>query len=97
MVGIFSKNRKEWTIVDIACVLFRMTTVPLYDTLGEEGISHILKSSNITSLFVNDSSLKVLMKSKFYGDLKNIISFDKFTEEQQAHFKEKGINLRQYK
>ena len=34
-VGIFSRNRPEWTIVDIACILYGLTTIPLYDTLGD--------------------------------------------------------------
>ena len=42
-VGIFSKNRKEWSIVDIACCLFKLTTVPIYDTLGDENITYVLK------------------------------------------------------
>jgi long-subunit acyl-CoA synthetase (AMP-forming) len=34
LVGIFSKNRYEWIVADLACVLYGMTIVPLYDTLG---------------------------------------------------------------
>lgn len=34
-VGIFSRNRPEWTTVDFACLLYKMTTIPLYDTLGD--------------------------------------------------------------
>jgi long-subunit acyl-CoA synthetase (AMP-forming) len=33
-IGIYSKNRYEWFVTDWACVLFGITTVPLYDTLG---------------------------------------------------------------
>jgi long-subunit acyl-CoA synthetase (AMP-forming) len=34
-VGIFSKNRAEWSVVDIACVLFKLVSIPIYDTLGD--------------------------------------------------------------
>jgi long-chain acyl-CoA synthetase len=34
LIGIYSKNRTEWMITDIACVLFGLVSVPLYDTLG---------------------------------------------------------------
>ena len=34
LIGIFSKNRYEWIIADIACMLYGLTIVPLYDTLG---------------------------------------------------------------
>lgn len=33
-VGVYSKNRYEWFMFDWACVLFGITSVPLYDTLG---------------------------------------------------------------
>jgi len=35
LIGLFSKNRVEWGITDIACLLFNITTIPLYDTLGD--------------------------------------------------------------
>ena len=34
LIGIFSKNRYEWIVADIACMLYGLTIVPLYDTLG---------------------------------------------------------------
>lgn len=34
LVGIFSKNRYEWIVADVACMLYGLTIVPLYDTLG---------------------------------------------------------------
>jgi long-subunit acyl-CoA synthetase (AMP-forming) len=35
LLGIFSKNRVEWGLTDMACLLFGITTIPLYDTLGD--------------------------------------------------------------
>lgn len=52
-VGIFSKNRPEWTIVDVGCVMYNIVTVPIYDTLGDENISFVLNHSNLTTCFVN--------------------------------------------
>lgn len=34
LIGIFAKNRYEWIVADIACMLYGLTIVPLYDTLG---------------------------------------------------------------
>lgn len=34
LIGIYTKNRREWTIIDMACLLYGLTTVPFYDTLG---------------------------------------------------------------
>ena len=41
-IGIFSKNREEWVITDFASMISGITTVPLYDTLGQEAIEYIL-------------------------------------------------------
>ncbi len=42
VIGIYSKNRPEWNETDMGCVLYGLTTIPLYDTLGPESISHVL-------------------------------------------------------
>uniref|UniRef100_A0A4W3J6G6 Long-chain-fatty-acid--CoA ligase n=1 Tax=Callorhinchus milii TaxID=7868 RepID=A0A4W3J6G6_CALMI len=42
-IGIFAQNRPEWVIVEQACYAYSMVVVPLYDTLGSEAISFILK------------------------------------------------------
>lgn len=34
LVGVFSKNREEWLLLDYANVLYGMTMIPIYDTLG---------------------------------------------------------------
>lgn len=43
MIGIFSKNREEWLLLDIANTLYGNTMIPLYDTLGLESIPYILE------------------------------------------------------
>jgi long-chain acyl-CoA synthetase len=42
MLGIFSKNREEWLMVEYADFLYNFTSVPLYDTLGEEAFKFVL-------------------------------------------------------
>uniref|UniRef100_A0A8C2G568 Long-chain-fatty-acid--CoA ligase n=1 Tax=Cyprinus carpio TaxID=7962 RepID=A0A8C2G568_CYPCA len=44
-IGIFSRNRPEWTISELACYTYSLISVPLYDTLGTEAISYILDKS----------------------------------------------------
>lgn len=56
-----------------------MTTIPLYDTLGDENISYVFNHTKMTTVFVNDLSLKALMKTKDMSTIKNIICFDPFT------------------
>lgn len=35
MFAIFSKNRQEWSVLDTAACLYGLTTIPIYDTLGD--------------------------------------------------------------
>lgn len=42
LIGIFSKNREEWLLVEFANLLYNQTLVPLYDTLGNLRERYIL-------------------------------------------------------
>lgn len=42
MVGVFSKNREEWMLLEYANFLYGNTMIPLYDTLGPESIPYVL-------------------------------------------------------
>ena len=61
-IGIYSKNRYEWLVVDWACVLFGITSVPLYDTLGVDNLSYCLKQTEMTTLFMGSDNVKTLLK-----------------------------------
>uniref|UniRef100_A0A8C5CWN4 Long-chain-fatty-acid--CoA ligase n=1 Tax=Gadus morhua TaxID=8049 RepID=A0A8C5CWN4_GADMO len=56
-VGIFSQNRPEWTITELACYTYSLVSVPLYDTLGLEAITYILDKGTVDAL---DKSLLTL-------------------------------------
>ena len=57
MTGVFSKNREEWLTLDIANTLYNMTTIPLYDALGPQAITYIIKHSNLKNCFCDSKSL----------------------------------------
>jgi len=61
-VGIFSKNRPEWTEVLLGIQGLAARTVALYDTLGDEALEHILKQAEIETLFTEKSKLTKLLK-----------------------------------
>jgi long-chain acyl-CoA synthetase len=42
VLGICSVNREEWVVTDLACNLLGITSVPLYETLGDEMLQLIL-------------------------------------------------------
>lgn len=49
-IGIFSQNRPEWTLTELACYTYSLVSVPLYDTLGTEAISYIIDKASISTI-----------------------------------------------
>ncbi|XP_070769378.1 long-chain-fatty-acid--CoA ligase 1-like isoform X2 [Enoplosus armatus] len=49
-IGIFSQNRPEWTISELACYTYSLVSVPLYDTLGTEAIAYIIDKACISTI-----------------------------------------------
>lgn len=92
LIGIFSKNRYEWLATDWACILFGLTTVPLYDTLGIENISYCLNQTEMTTIFATLTTIKILLKLKDVGRLNTIISYDDLDGETIN--KLRGLNIR---
>lgn len=76
LVGIFAKNRYEWMVADLACCIFGITMVPLYETLGVENLSYCLNHSEITTCFISSEKIKTILKLQDHGKLKNLIVFD---------------------
>jgi long-chain acyl-CoA synthetase len=42
-VGLYSRNIPEWVIVEQATHMFSFVSVPLYDTLGDDAVSYVMK------------------------------------------------------
>ena len=51
-VAIFSTNRPEWTLVDLACASAGLVSVPLYATSTADQAAHILADSGCRVAFV---------------------------------------------
>ncbi|MFT7807704.1 long-chain-fatty-acid-CoA ligase 1 isoform X1 [Arapaima gigas] len=49
-IGIFSQNRPEWMIAELACYTYSLVPVPLYDTLGTEAIGYIIDKVSISTV-----------------------------------------------
>lgn len=61
LTGIFSKNREEWLILDVCNALYGFTMVPLYDTLGPESISFVIRHSKMQTCFCSSGPLDTLL------------------------------------
>uniref|UniRef100_A0AAY4D5W0 Arachidonate--CoA ligase n=1 Tax=Denticeps clupeoides TaxID=299321 RepID=A0AAY4D5W0_9TELE len=49
-IGIFAQNRPEWTICELACYMYSLVSVPLYDTLGAEAIDYIIDKATLATV-----------------------------------------------
>jgi long-chain acyl-CoA synthetase len=54
VAGIFSANRPEWAIADLAAMKAGCVTVPLYTTLSVVEVRHIINDSKMKLIFVDD-------------------------------------------
>lgn len=55
-VGIFSQNNVEWVVMDRACSAYSMVSVPLYDTLGEEALTHIVHQCELKTILIDSNA-----------------------------------------
>lgn len=77
-VAIFSVNRPEWSLVDLACTFAGLVSVPLYATSGSDQLRYILADSGAKWIFVDDQIAvgKVLAVSEGLPELARIVAFD---------------------
>ncbi|CAH2323133.1 long-chain-fatty-acid-- ligase 5 [Pelobates cultripes] len=54
-IGIFSQNRPEAVIAELACYTYSMAIVPLYDTLGAEAIVYIVNRADLSVVICDKS------------------------------------------
>lgn len=77
-------------MTDIAANLYGFTTIPIYDTLGDENITYVFNHTQMTTVFVSEGALKSLVKCKDLVKVNTIVCYDPFTEEQLTHFQGRG-------
>ncbi|KAG6832688.1 hypothetical protein H0H92_012260 [Tricholoma furcatifolium] len=61
-VGIWSANRPEWQIIDIALQSYNMVSVSLYDTLGKDSVEYIINHAHLTVIFSTSDHIPTLLK-----------------------------------
>jgi long-chain acyl-CoA synthetase len=61
-VGIWSMNRAEWQLVDLAGHAFSLVGVPLYDTLGPNVVEYVINHSPLSIVFASSNHIPALLK-----------------------------------
>ena len=61
LLGVFSKNCLEWFVCEQACNAYNFTLVPLYDSLGEDALLHILEQAQLVTVACSLECLPLLL------------------------------------
>ena len=81
-IGIFSQNRPEWTLVDLAVLSIRAISVPIYATNTEIQAAYIVDETEMAIIFAGDQRNYNTIQShiEHFPNLKTIVAFDDGTE-----------------
>lgn len=61
-LAIYANNSREWILTDIANALYGVTTIPIYDTLGEEAADYMFNQTELTTCFLTCNHLDAMVK-----------------------------------
>ncbi|KAI9016517.1 hypothetical protein CLU79DRAFT_763028 [Phycomyces nitens] len=76
-VGIWSVNRPEWNITDIACSAYSFFIVALYDSLGPDAVRYVINHSELQVVVCSITYIKKLLEmSESVPNIKAIVSID---------------------
>lgn len=81
MVSVYSTNNLPYFVTDIALSMQGVTSVPIYDTLGEEATTFIFNQTKVTTCFVTSLHVEKLLqrqkaKKNTFKYLKNLVVLD---------------------
>ncbi|CAH8666024.1 unnamed protein product [Schistosoma margrebowiei] len=90
-VGIYAPNSPEWVIMQHACAAYSYTIVPLYPTLGDEALQHILSQTKMNCVLCASGREALHLMDKFESSLEIliIIANDSKFEEVKSRYSSK--------
>lgn len=88
LVGIFSKNREEVYICEVACFLYGFTSVIIDEVVTQELLQGILQNTSISLIFCSIETLKIIACLQNTSKLANVVCFDQLNN---SHVKEKKM------
>jgi len=96
MVAIYAKNCEEWVTIDIACSLYGIASIPIFDTLGMDSLEFIFKQTGVSTIFTSGIHLDRLIQDgaqKKLSNLATIVCFDGYRPEQKEAGKNAQIQV----
>ena len=77
-IGLISNNRPEWNFVDFACLQTGSINTPLYPTISEHDLRHVIADAGVKYFFVANEELYQKVKAcSENSTIKEIFSFAK--------------------
>ena len=93
IVGIMSKNRKEWHITEHALYSQSLVLVALYETLGHDSSLFIANQVEMKTIFCGKENLPSIIALFGKTSINRIICFDPVEEKTIKENKEKGLEI----
>lgn len=96
-LGIYSKNRTEWVLMDLACTFQNVVSVPIYDTLQSDALDYIVNQTGMKVIACADRSTANIVKLRKDGHAQNIeiiIQFDPVSDELRAECEALSIQIK---
>lgn len=82
-VGLWSKNREEWQMVDFACHAYGLVGVSLYETLGPDVAKYITNHCPLPIVFSSSNHLAELLKiAPECPSLRVVVSMDPLSKSE---------------
>lgn len=76
-IGLISNNRPEWNFVDFACLQTGSVNTPLYPTISDHDLEHVIREADIKYFFVaNEEQYKKVKSCSANSTIKEIFSFN---------------------
>jgi long-chain acyl-CoA synthetase len=84
-IAIWSENRPEWNVADLAVLAIGAVDVPIYTTQSRQHVEYILNDSNARAIFVSSAFLdEAIAVRELVPSLQYVISFDEIPEEKKS-------------
>lgn len=91
-LGIWSMNCPYWLLTDYACCGYGFVSVPIYETLGDDALFKIIKTTKMEVACIDSKKISNLehLFSEF-KQLKKVIVFDQLTEDDKRRLEKLGL------
>ncbi|XP_041426043.1 long-chain-fatty-acid--CoA ligase 5 isoform X2 [Xenopus laevis] len=93
-IGIFSQNRPEAVIAELACFTYSMVVVPLYDTLGPEAIVFIVNRADLSLVFCDKPDKALILLNNCEKGQMPVLKSIVLMEQIDTELKERGAKCR---